>query len=115
MARMELPLVNASGKIVGYGDRWQAHRVKEGPNGPILGVKHIGITVACVDDQMRILTAYRRHRIFDQVWSLSGDTHPYRVLGTQETETLGQAANRCTLDDLGTRSKGWRRTLTVSY
>jgi len=107
--------VNGSGRVVGYGDRWQAHRVKNGPNGPVLGAKHVGITVACVDDQTRILTAYRRHRIFDQVWTLSGDTHPYRVKGTQEMETLVQAAKRCALDDLGIETKGWKRTLTVSY
>jgi len=115
MVRVELPLVDASGKLVGYGDRWQAHRVKEGPNGPVLGAKHIGITIACVDDQSRILTAYRRHKIFDKVWTLSGDTHPYREQGTAETETLTQAAKRCALDDLGIKTKGWRRTLSTSY
>ena len=115
MVRVELPLVNAAGRIVGYGDRWQSHRVRDGPDGPVPGLKHIGITIACLDDRMRILTAHRRHRIFDKVWTLSGDTHPYRVHGMPKTETLIQASRRCAIDDLGIKTKGWRRTLTVSY
>jgi isopentenyldiphosphate isomerase len=79
MERYEIPLVNASGRIIGYGDRWWTHRVRDGREGPILGEKHVGITIACLDDDGRILVQNRRHRIFDKVWSLSGDTHPRKV------------------------------------
>ncbi len=50
MRRLEIPLVNDSGRRIGYGDRWLTHRVRNGPDGPILGQKHVGITIACIDD-----------------------------------------------------------------
>jgi len=115
MARSQVPLVAASGKTIGYGDRWLAHRVRSGPDSLALGRKHVGITIVCVDDGGKILVAHRRHRIFDRVWTLSGDTHPYRACGSLNTESLIQATKRCALDDLGVETKGWRKTLTVSY
>jgi isopentenyldiphosphate isomerase len=115
MARLEVQLVNESGRTIGYGDRWWTHRVRNGPDGPILGQKHVGICIACVDGMGRILVAHRRHRIFDKVWSLSGDTHPYRMRGSEETENIVEAAKRCAMDDLGVTIKGWTKRLTVSY
>jgi isopentenyldiphosphate isomerase len=114
MARLEVPLVNESGRRIGYGDRWQTHRVRNGPHGPILGRRHIGITIALVDDAGRILIAHRRHRIFDRVWTLSGDTHPYRY-GWGNAEVITVAARRCAKEDLGIETKGWRNALAVSY
>ena len=115
MGRYEVRLVNELGKTVGYGDRWWSHRVTKGREGPILGQKHVGITIACVDDGGRILAAQRRHRIFDGVWTLSGDTHPYRIQGSLKTESIFRAARRCATDDLGVKIEGWTRRLTVSY
>jgi isopentenyldiphosphate isomerase len=114
MARLEVPLVDESGRTIGYGDRWRTHRVTKGPNGPVLGRRHVGITIACVDGN-RVLVAHRRHRIFDRVWTLSGDTHPYRAYGGLESENVLQAAKRCALDDLGVAIRGWAKKLTVSY
>lgn len=115
MVRLEVSLVDESGRTIGYGDRWWTHRVKKGPNGAILGQKHVGITIACVDDGGRILVAHRRHRIFDKIWTLSGDTHPYRLHGSREVESLTEAARRCAMDDLGVVIRKWTKTLTVSY
>ena len=71
MAQREVRLVNEAGRPIGFGDRWHTHQVKEGPDGPILGQRHLGITIACVDGAGRILVAHRRHRIFDKVWMLA--------------------------------------------
>ena len=76
MERYRIPLLDESGRTTGYGDRWWTHRVRNGPDGAILGQKHAGITIACLDEKGRILIQHRRHKIFDKVWSLSGDTHP---------------------------------------
>jgi isopentenyldiphosphate isomerase len=114
MGRPEVPLVNESGRTVGYGDRWQTHRVRTGPSGTVLGKKHVGITIAIVNGEGRILVAHRRHKIFDRVWTLSGDTHPYRY-EWGKVENLSQAAKRCAMEDLGIKTKNWRKTLTVSY
>ncbi|TMI44656.1 hypothetical protein E6H19_07090 [Candidatus Bathyarchaeota archaeon] len=114
MERYKIPLVNGSGRTIGYGDRWWAHRVRDGPDGLILGEKHVGITIACVDDDGRILVQLRKHRIFNKVWSLSGDTHP-RKYDTRKVETLSEAARRCAKEDLGVVIKRWGKTVSLSY
>jgi isopentenyldiphosphate isomerase len=114
MKRYKIPLVNESGRIAGYGDRWWTHRVRAGLEGPILGEKHVGITISIVDDDGRILVQHRRHRIFDKVWSLSGDTHP-RKYESSKVESLSEAARRCAKEDLGVVIKIWREILSVSY
>ncbi len=88
--------------------------MRDGREGPILGEKHVGITIACLDDDGRILVQHRRHRIFDKVWSLSGDTHP-RKHDARKVESLSEAARRCAKEDLGVVIKNWRKKLTVSY
>ena len=114
MERYKIPLVNGSGRTIGYGDRWRAHRVRDGPDRLILGERHVGIPIACLDDDGRILVQLRRHRIFDKVWSLSGDTHP-RKYDTRKVETLSEAARRCAKEDLGVVIKRWRKTVSLSY
>src|SRR5207249_6009186 len=114
MERYKIPLADGSGGIIGYGDRWWTHRVRDVRRGPILGEKHVGITIACLDDVGRILVQHRRHRIFDKVWSLSGDTHP-RKYESSKAESLSEAARRCAKEDLGVVIKSWRKILTVSY
>jgi isopentenyldiphosphate isomerase len=114
MKRYKIPLVNGSGRIIGYGDRWWTHRVKDGRGGPILGEKHVGITIACLGDDKGILVQHRRHKIFDKVWTLSGDTHP-RKHDARKVESLSEAARRCAKEDLGVVIKNWRKILTVSY
>ena len=114
MRSYTIPLVGESERRIGYGDRWLTHRTKSGPNGPVLGQKHVGITIACLDEDERILLQLRRHKIFDRVWSLSGDTHP-RKYEDGPVETLSQAARRCAKEDLGITVQHWIRTLTISY
>lgn len=114
MEEYKIPLTSESGERVGYGDRWRSHMVREGPDGPILGQKHVGITIACLDEGGRILIQHRRHRIFDKVWSLSGDTHP-RKYGNRRVESLSEAAKRCARDDLGVTIKNWTKTVSLSY
>lgn len=114
VTKYTIPLVNESGKTVGYGDPWSTHRTKNSPDGPILGQKHVGITIACIDEDRRIVIQRRRHKIFDTVWSLSGDTHPRKYEG-HKVETLPGAAKRCAKEDVGITIKNWEQTLSVSY
>ena len=88
--------------------------MRDGRESPTLGEKHVGITIACLDDDGRILVQHRRHRIFNKVWSLSGDTHP-RKYESSKMESLSEAARRCAKEDLGVVIKNWRKTLSVSY
>jgi isopentenyldiphosphate isomerase len=114
MERYKIPLVNGSGRTIGYGDRWWTHRVRAGLDGPVLGEKHVGITISIADDAGRILVQHRRHKIFDKVWSLSGDTHP-RKYDARKVESLSEAARRCAQEDLGIIVNRWRDILSVSY
>jgi isopentenyldiphosphate isomerase len=114
MERYKIPLVDESGRTIGYGDRWWTHRVRNGRESPILGNKHVGITIACLDNDGRILVQHRRHKIFDKVWSLSGDTHP-RKYDARKAESFSIAASRCAKEDLGVVIKSWREILSVSY
>jgi isopentenyldiphosphate isomerase len=115
MVRLEVRLVDGAGRGIGFGDRWLTHRVSDGPGGPLLGQRHVGITIACVNKAGMILVAHRRHRVFDKVWTLAGDTHPYRIHGKKFVEGLAQAARRCSLDDLGVAISGWSDALVLSY
>jgi len=114
MRQYTIPLVNESGRRIGYGDRWLTHRTRDGPDGPVFGQKHVGVTIACIDGDARIILQHRKHKIFDKVWSLSGDTHPRKYDG-QGVETLSQAERRCAKEDLGVVVKRWVQTLSVSY
>lgn len=114
MEKNKIPLLDESGKTIGYGDRWWTHRVRDGPDGPVLGQRHVGITIACIDDSGRVLIQHRRHRTFDKIWSLSGDTHP-RMYEGRRVETLAEAAKRCAIEDLGISIKNWSKKLMVPY
>jgi isopentenyldiphosphate isomerase len=114
METYRIPLLDEAGRKIGYGDRWWTHRVRDGPDGPILGQKHAGITIACLDHRGRILIQLRRHRIFDKVWSLSGDTHP-RKYESRRVESLSEAARRCAMEDLGVVIKKWTQRFSLSY
>ena len=114
MKKYEIPLVDESGKITGYGNRWWTHRVRDSPGGLILGQRHVGITIACIDGNGRVLIQQRKHRIFDKVWSLSGDTHPRKYEG-RRVESLSEAARRCAKEDLGIVIKQWTPSIKVLY
>ncbi len=114
MERYKIPLVNGSGETTGFADRWWAHRVRDGPEGPVLGKRHVGITIACLGDDGRVLIQHRKHKIFDKVWSLSGDTHPRKYEG-RRVETLSESAQRCAKEDWGISIKDWTQRFTVAY
>ncbi len=114
MEEYTIPLVDESGSVVSYGDRWLSHAVTTGDNGPILGRRHTGITIALLNGDGKILVQHRKHKVFDNVWSLSGDTHPRRYNG-KTVETLGEASDRCSLEDLGIAPGKWNEVLVTTY
>ncbi len=110
----KIPIVDMSGCIIEYGDRWESHRVRGDSNNLLLGRRHMGITIAILDKRMNILIQNRKHSIFDKVWSLSGDTHP-RMYENGRYETLTEASQRCAMEDLGVEIDKWMDILTVTY
>jgi isopentenyldiphosphate isomerase len=114
MKKYKIPLVDETGKTTGYGDRWWTHRVRDSPEGPVLGQRHVGITITSLDDNGRVLIQHRKHKIFDSVWSPSGDTHPRKYEG-RSVKGLPEAARRCAKEDLGILIKQWTPRLIVPY
>lgn len=114
MEEYTIPFVDQNGKITEYGDRWLSHTVTRGSDGPVLGRKHVGIVIACINEEGKILVQLRKHKIFDSVWSLSGDTHP-RKYGNRDVEDLSTASSRCAMEDLGIDVHNWHDSISLSY
>ena len=59
-----------------------------------LGRRHLAIAVLLYDSHGQVLLQQRKHRVFGDVWDLTGATHPlHRSDGTDETPR--QAVLRC--------------------
>lgn len=58
------------------------------------GRRHLAITVLLINSQNQVLLQKRKHRIFDNIWDLTGATHPLHKQDNTD-ETLEQAASRC--------------------
>lgn len=57
------------------------------------GKRHLAIAVLLYNNKGQVLVQRRKHQIFDDVWDLTGATHPLHKNGTDET--LEQATLRC--------------------
>jgi isopentenyl-diphosphate delta-isomerase len=64
------------------------------------GHRHLAIAVLLYNARGEVLLQRRRHALFDDVWDITGATHPLRRAdGTDEP--LEQAALRCLRDEYG--------------
>lgn len=59
-----------------------------------LGKRHLAITVLLYNDKNQVLLQKRKHKIFDDIWDLTGATHPLHK-EDGEDETLKDATLRC--------------------
>lgn len=58
------------------------------------GKRHLAIAVLLYNNQGQVLLQRRKHRVFDDIWDVTGATHPlHREDGTDET--LEEATLRC--------------------
>jgi isopentenyl-diphosphate delta-isomerase len=64
------------------------------------GRRHLAIAVLLYNARGELLLQRRKHALFDDVWDITGATHPLRLAdGTDEP--LEQAALRCLRDEYG--------------
>lgn len=58
-----------------------------------LGKRHLAITVLISNNKGEVLLQKRKHRVFDNIWDLTGATHPLHKDGSDET--FEDATLRC--------------------
>lgn len=62
------------------------------------GRRHIGITIIITNSKGQILLQKRKHKVFDNIWCFTADTHRYHLLNGKD-ETLEEAALRSLKED----------------
>lgn len=68
------------------------------------GKRHLAITVLLYNSKGQVLLQKRKHQIFDNIWDITGATHPlHRADGSDET--LEEATWRCLEREYGIKEK----------
>lgn len=57
------------------------------------GKRHLAITVLIYNSKGEVLLQRRKHKVFDDIWDITGATHPLHT--SEGDETLEQATLRC--------------------
>lgn len=68
------------------------------------GRRHLAISVLLYNSKGEVLLQKRKHQIFNNIWDITGATHPLHQDGTDET--LEKAARRALLAEYGIREIG---------
>lgn len=69
-----------------YIPKWEGHTGE--------GKRHLAITVLIYNSKGEVLLQRRKHKVFDDIWDLTGATHPLH-LGQGKDETFEEATLRC--------------------
>lgn len=96
MDRQVILAVDDSGKFLEYIPKEVGHKGK--------GRRHLAIAVLLINSKGQVLLQKRKHRIFDNIWDLTGATHPlHKSDGTDES--LEEATLRCLKEEWGIDEK----------
>lgn len=68
------------------------------------GRRHLAIAVLLTNSQNQVLLQKRKHQIFDNIWDLTGATHPLHKQDGSD-ETLEEATCRCLNEEFGIEEK----------
>lgn len=68
-----------------------------------LGKRHLAISVLLFNKKGQVLLQRRKHKIFDNIWDVTGATHPLHK--EQGDETLEEATWRCLDVEYGIKDK----------
>ncbi|MCR4305766.1 MAG: NUDIX domain-containing protein [Candidatus Daviesbacteria bacterium] len=76
------------------------------------GRRHLAIAVLLINSKGQVLLQKRKHKVFDNIWDLTGATHPlHKADGTDER--LEEATLRCLKEEWGIRGIGAIRDIGV--
>lgn len=67
------------------------------------GRRHLAITVLLFNSKGQALLQKRKHKIFDNIWDLTGATHPLHLQNGDETSE--EATKRCLFEEWGIKQK----------
>ena len=67
------------------------------------GKRHLAITVLLYNNKGQVLLQKRKHQVFDDIWDLTGATHPLHQDGGNET--FEEATKRCLKREYGITDK----------
>lgn len=87
--------VNDRGKFLEYIPKEVGHQG--------VGRRHLAITVLLYNSKGQVLVQKRKHKIFDNIWDLTGATHPLHK--DRRDESLEDAAWRCLEVEYGIKKK----------
>ena len=73
------------------------------------GKRHLAISVLIYNSKGQVLLQRRKHQVFDDIWDVTGATHPLHKDG--KDETLEEATRRCLKDEWGIREMGEIRVI----
>lgn len=88
--------VDEQGKFLEYIPKDLGHKSK--------GRRHLAITVLIYNSKGQVLLQRRKHKIFDNIWDLTGATHPLHS-GNGIDESLEEATLRCLKEEWGIEEK----------
>ncbi len=96
--------VDDNGKFLEYIPKEEGHKG--------VGRRHLAIAVLLHNSKGQVLLQKRKHQIFDNIWDITGATHPlHRENGSDES--LEEATWRCLEEEWGIREIGEIREIGV--
>jgi len=78
-----------------------------------VGRRHKAITVLVFNLTGQVLLQRRKHRVFDNIWCFSADTHPYHL--ENRDESLEEAAKRSLKEDFNIADISVKNLGTYNY
>lgn len=84
--------VDSQGKFLDYIPKEEGHKGT--------GRRHLAIAMLLQNSKGEVLLQKRKHKIFDNIWDITGATHPLH-LGDGRDETLEGATRRCLKEEWG--------------
>lgn len=68
------------------------------------GKRHLAISVLIYNSKGEVLIQKRKHKVFDDIWDVTGATHPLHKRNGKD-ETIEEATWRCLLVEYGIKEK----------
>ena len=84
--------VDNSGNFLEYIPKEDGHKGQ--------GKRHLAIAVLINNSKGEVLLQKRKHQIFDNIWDITGATHPLHLESGQD-ESLTEATGRCLKEEWG--------------
>lgn len=88
--------VDDNGKFLGYIPKEEGHTGE--------GRRHLAIAVLLQNSKNQVLLQKRKHKIFDNIWDITGATHPLH-LENKTNESLEEATGRCLAEEWRIKQK----------